>query len=276
MLSGEFRFDYPNDVIVFRDSLQIHFPCVFEKPRNHESLFLVTNGTLLYEREGVCQRVETGQVGYVARGSVDVTSAVSCAEVSYIAINFHFDRLSAAPTPTLPFPVLCATDHAQRYHALFDRALYSFSAKGGGSELVCGGIVMQIVGMLLDELKVESGDMANKRRLEKAADYLKAHCGDPELKIGEAAALAGLSERSFRRLFAAIYHRTPYAFLQEFRIEKAGILLTNTTKPMWDIAAQCGFTDVYSFSHCFKKHTGIPPARYRENLQTFLAPQRRP
>ncbi|MBR4865313.1 MAG: helix-turn-helix transcriptional regulator [Clostridia bacterium] len=275
MLLGEYHFDCPEDVIVFRDSLQDNAPCIFERPRNHESLFLVTNGTLLYQREGVWQIVETGQVGYIARGSIDVSSAYSCREVSYVAINFHFDRYSARPTPTLPFPVLCATDSAERYQAFFTQALYCFTSRGGGSNLICTGIVLQIIGLLLDELKVETRDAVQKQRLEKAVEYMKSHCADSELKIADAAALSGLSERGFRRAFARVYHRTPYAFLQEFRIEKAGILLTNTTKPMWEIAAQCGFSDVYSFGHCFKKHTGISPAHYRENLQFFMVPHRR-
>ncbi|MBR6764378.1 MAG: helix-turn-helix transcriptional regulator [Clostridia bacterium] len=260
------HYEYPTDVIVFRDSLQDHAPCIFEVPRNHESLFFVTNGTLLYEKAGVRETVETGQVGYISRGSVDKSSAFSCPEVSYIAINFHFDRCSPSPSPTLPFPTLCATDRQNRFEKLFNHALQNFLSKTTGNELICGGLVMQIIGSIFEERSRENRDFAKRRQLEKAVEYMKMHCGDAQLKIGQGACLLGMSERNFRRQFMAAYHQSPYAFLQELRIEKAGILLTNTTKSLGDIAVQCGFSDLYSFSHCFKKHMGVSPSKYREHL----------
>ena len=47
------------------------------------------------------------------------------------------------------------------------------------------------------------------------------------------------------------------------KINKAEILLLYTSKNISDIALQCGFCDIYSFSHCFKKHTGMSPREYR-------------
>ena len=94
-------------------------------------------------------------------------------------------------------------------------------------------------------------------------EYLKEHYDDPELKISTLAQIENMSEKHFRRIFFDVYKKTPYAFLQEFRINKAEILLLNTAKSISDIAFQCGFSDIYSFSHCFKKHTGLSPTDYK-------------
>ncbi len=72
-----------------------------------------------------------------------------------------------------------------------------------------------------------------------------------------------LSEKHFRRLFFDVFGKKPYTFLREYRLNKAEILLQNTAKSVSAIALQCGFADVYSFSHCFKVHYGMSPQNYR-------------
>ena len=101
------------------------------------------------------------------------------------------------------------------------------------------------------------------KRIEKAIDCIEKNFGNPVFKISNLAAVMNMSEKHFRRIFLDVYNKTPYLFLQEFRINKAEILLLNTTKNISDIALQCGFSDVYSFSHSFKKHNGISPSEYR-------------
>jgi len=274
MSSCEIVFNYPSKVIFFRDSLRLHSPFVFREPRNHESLFLVTNGTLLYEKEGVRELVQTGQVGYIARGSVDRSGAYACPEVSYIAMNFHFDRVNPVPTPTLPFPTVCADDPQSRYEKLFSLALHTFVSQNVGYNLICDGIAVQIIGMLFESLAGSSETSMRRQQIAVAVEYMKDNCEDPALKVRDAAARLEISEKSFRRKFVAAYGCTPYAFLQQFRVDKAASLLINTAKPIWDIALQCGFSDVYSFSHCFKHHMGVPASKYREE-QSLLNVHRR-
>ena len=60
-----------------------------------------------------------------------------------------------------------------------------------------------------------------------------------------------------------IYGKTPYEYLQKYRIEQAEALLRFSSKSISEIAEQCGFSDIYSFSHCFKRQVGIAPKEYR-------------
>ena len=92
---------------------------------------------------------------------------------------------------------------------------------------------------------------------------MKSNAGNTELQIFELSSISQMSEKNFRRIFKALYGQTPYAFLQKYRIEKAEILLIHTDKSISEIALSCGFSDVYSFSHCFKRHFGISPQGYR-------------
>ena len=102
------------------------------------------------------------------------------------------------------------------------------------------------------------------KQIEKAVDYLKQNYDNNEFSIGSLSEKCNMSEKNFRRIFSYVYDKTPYAFLQEFRINKAEILLLNTSKSVSEIAIACGFSDVYSFSHSFKKHSGMSPLDYRK------------
>lgn len=45
-------FIYTNDAVFFYDTLIYGKPYISSKPRNHDSLAFVTDGTLAYEKQG--------------------------------------------------------------------------------------------------------------------------------------------------------------------------------------------------------------------------------
>ncbi len=265
MKDAIFNYQLSDETVVFTDTLKKNFPYISKKPRNHESLFFVTKGTVLYEGD-TKHIVQEGQVGYVARGSVDKNSAFLCDEVSYIAVNFSFDKQSSGPKKTLPFKTVCSDGVSYNYEKQFKEVLNCFLSNSPGYMAICNGMILQIIGQLYNEHKIEEKDFKRIKRIEKAVEHLKQNYGDSNLQIKDLANIVNMSEKHFRRIFFDIYGKTPYLFLQEFRINKAEILLLNTTKSISDIALQCGFSDIYSFSHSFKKHREISPIEYRNNF----------
>lgn len=270
MENSIFNYQLFKDTVVFADTLKKYAPYISAKPRNHESLFFVTKGSLLYEKNGEAAIVREGQVGYIAKGSIDQSSAYQYDEVSYIAVNFCFDLENNAPEKTLPFETLCSEGIAYNYEKQFKQALNCYHSKTPGYMAMCNGILLQIIGQLYNEFKIDVGDLAKMRRIEKAIEYLKQHYGNADLTISDLAYVVNMSEKHFRRIFSDIYHKTPYLFLQEFRIHSAEVLLSNTTKSISDIALQCGFSDIYSFSHSFKKHNGVSPIEYRNAFHRIM------
>jgi len=253
-----------NDAVFFEDSLKKNHPYIAKKPRNHESLFFVKKGNLLYERDGEKVVVKEGQVGYIARGSCDISGAYLCDEVSYFAANFCFDEKPLPSSGDLPFPVLCSSGNLHYpYGSLFRKATLESSSKNNGSDYLVNGILMEIIGYLHKELYIHKDNINRYKKIDGAVEYMKSNSEDTELQISYLASLSQMSEKNFRRIFMEVYGQTPYAFLQKYRVEKAVILLTNTNKSVSDIALSCGFSDVYSFSHCFKRHFGVSPQGYR-------------
>lgn len=89
------------------------------------------------------------------------------------------------------------------------------------------------------------------------------------LTIGQIAAVAGMSEYHFFRLFKQVVGFTPYQYILSKRMQAASELL-RADHSVSDTAVITGFSDIHTFSKAFKKHFGIPPARYASNR--FLRP----
>ena len=264
-----------SDAVFFEDTLRAGHPYIAEEPRNHESLFFVIKGKVLYEKDGKSQVISQGQVGYIARGSSDVSSAYMCDAVTYYAVNFCFDRAPVPAIGCMPFSTLCSSgDFYYPYATLFKQATAESTLCNTGADYLVNGILMQIIGYLLKETAIHKDNISKHKRVDKALEYIKVHSEDAELRISELSRLVEMSEKNFRRIFKELYQKTPYEFLQEYRLEKAEILLANTNKSVSEIALTCGFSDVYSFSHCFKRHRGISPQSYRAHLHRTVEERR--
>jgi len=109
------------------------------------------------------------------------------------------------------------------------------------------------------------------RRVGIGTSFLHANL-DRAVTIAEAAAEACLSPFHFHRLFAAIHGTTPHRYLARLRLERACTLLRATRRPVIDVARDCGFESVGSFTTWFAKHAGVPPARFRRNEEARERP----
>ena len=78
--------------------------------------------------------------------------------------------------------------------------------------------------------------------------------------------IEGLFSMNFdylNRIFKKRTGSTIFAYLNQIRLDQAKQLLITTPLSLSEIASMTGFSDVYYFSHFFKKQVGIPPALYR-------------
>ncbi len=262
-----------NDAVFFYDTLTYDRPYISSKPRNHDSLAFVTDGTVAYEKQGKIVHIKKGQVAYIAKGSIDKSGADSCDSVSYIAVNFNFDGHTASSNHNLPFKTVCSGKNAYQYEKLFRKAVDEYSLDLPGSKMIFSGILCQIIGLLYNDLAFDSINYKMANKISVALDYLNRNYSRSDLTISELAEITGISEKHFRRLFFDIYKKNPYEFLKDFRLNKAELLILNTAKKISDIAFQCGFSDVYSFSHCFKRNFGVSPKAYREMQAAYIDKQ---
>ncbi len=82
--------------------------------------------------------------------------------------------------------------------------------------------------------------------------------------IEEIAGMCHMSLSSFEKQFKTYSGRTPRDYRLERRLERAELLLQNSTMPIHRIAEELGFYDAAAFCKLFKKKKGLSPSDLRK------------
>ncbi len=105
------------------------------------------------------------------------------------------------------------------------------------------------------------------KRLANLLSWLADHHHKP-MTVEDMAAQAGLSPRTFARVFVTETGDTPALYLEKLRLEHA-VRLLETTGTSLDMTAQaCGFTGHEQLRRAFQRHKGITPQDYQKRFQT--------
>jgi AraC-like DNA-binding protein len=106
------------------------------------------------------------------------------------------------------------------------------------------------------------------QRLAPALARIEERLGDPQLGLAELAATVGLSLSRFQAVFKQILGAAPSRFIQRRRMQRAEQLLIGTPLKVHEVAARCGWTDQFHFSHLFKRLHGVGPQAYRAQAES--------
>ncbi len=96
----------------------------------------------------------------------------------------------------------------------------------------------------------------------RAIEYITANYMNEDLSLKSAASYVNLSPTYFCSLFKKETGMNFSDYLSNVRIEKAKILLEQTSKAVSEIAFEVGFGDYRYFGQIFKKLTGETPREY--------------
>ncbi|HMF57435.1 MAG TPA: AraC family transcriptional regulator [Pyrinomonadaceae bacterium] len=91
-----------------------------------------------------------------------------------------------------------------------------------------------------------------------------------QFSIGELSAFARVHPVYLARAFRAYYSCTPGMYLRRLRIEWASRQLTDSERPLSEIAQDAGFYDQSHFTRAFKQATGLTPAQFRRQTSASL------
>ncbi|GAB4466490.1 MAG: hypothetical protein OHK0037_22190 [Elainellaceae cyanobacterium] len=96
-------------------------------------------------------------------------------------------------------------------------------------------------------------------RLQSVLDYIHSYLEQP-LHLAELAAVAGMSQYHFCRLFKQSIGVAPYQYVLQQRMEKAKELLQQEKYTIAEISLLVGCADQSRFAKHFKRHFGITPS----------------
>jgi transcriptional regulator GlxA family with amidase domain len=95
--------------------------------------------------------------------------------------------------------------------------------------------------------------------------WIAAHVGG-DLRVERLAEQAGMSPRTFARIYSAAIGVTPARMVEKIRIEAVRRALEETDMPIKKIASVCGFGQEERLRRAFARQVGTTPAEYRRRF----------
>jgi AraC family transcriptional regulator len=129
------------------------------------------------------------------------------------------------------------------------------------------GIALSLAAHLLEhyahaDRRERSSTALSRRELDRITAMVQ---GDLQQRwpIRQMADAVGLSGFHFCRAFKAASGQSPHAYVTRLRMEEALRLLRSTSRPIFDIALDTGYSTAAHFSQTFRRHWGVTPREAR-------------
>ena len=243
--------------------------CVYHMQRPHGFTFskadqdyhtvaLILGGNARYRVGKQSFKVQKGDVVFFREGTQYNAKVVSQEPWEHIVISF---RTSGAIDAFPPDGVVKVT-HSNRFEELFRQAYKAWSECGIGYKMQTKAVIHQILYSLVREnVSLMIGSSSALQALKAASDYVEQNYRQ-KITVEELAALSGYSTSHFTRVFTKVHNASPIQYVNQIRIMHAKNLLRTGQYTIAQIALECGFSNVYYFSRCFKQITGTTPAKW--------------
>lgn len=219
---------------------------------------MILGGSAQYRMNKNTFTVQKGDILFFRKGTHYTAQVTSKEPWEHIVVAFRIDGDIG------DFPTEGATrvSHSNRFAELFGQAYSVWSGCGFGYKLQTKAIIHQILFSLMQENVSHMVDRNTALQALKAAtDYMEQNYRE-KITVEELAVRSGYSASHFARIFTKVYATSPIQYLNRIRIMHAKNLLRTGQYTMTQIAQECGFSNVYYFSRCFKQITGTPPGRW--------------
>lgn len=102
--------------------------------------------------------------------------------------------------------------------------------------------------------------------IQRSKDYINKNYQDPELTLEQVANSVNVSQHYFSVIFKRKTGETFIDYLTKVRLEKAKELLKILSFKIYEISEIVGYNNATYFSSIFKRHIGVSPTEFRNNL----------
>ena len=119
-------------------------------------------------------------------------------------------------------------------------------------------------GAVVRQIGFADGNLAH---ITRTVQWIRDHHDDP-IRIGQLAALAGMSESTFHRHFRAVTHMTPIQYQKAVRLHQARLALVSGGRDVSEVAHAVGYDSASQFSREYRRLFGAPPGRDAQRIRT--------
>ncbi len=113
--------------------------------------------------------------------------------------------------------------------------------------------------------KVASKHNSQREIMSILLDYVDAHYNE-RISLTDLAQKANMNEKYLCRIFYNYTSKTPIAYINELRVEKACYDMQIKNATVTEAAINCGFNDLSYFTKVFKSVKKITPTQYKKSI----------
>ncbi len=113
---------------------------------------------------------------------------------------------------------------------------------------------------------VNKAESIKNERMKQMLDWIHHHY-EEKIKLADIAAAGYLSRSECCRYFQRILKRSPFNYLEHYRIQKSLLLLQNEETNITEVAYRVGFSSTSYFIHKFRKEMNMTPLAYKKQKQ---------
>lgn len=254
----------------------MNFPFkIIESNIAHRNEFDVTDGyqpthALFYLKEGSFDIEIDGKVETVCAGDCLILPDYLHFRRNVInPIEFVFVKFVDNPSCLYSFSVPYGKvdfDDAARFSASISLIEHIIDREDAFSVSYREHLLMDILFQLAfkDNKGVEliEGRAPRNPQVISAVAYIRENL-DKKILIEDLCRVARSNSSTLNFNFRRELNTSVYRFILDERMKRARRLLIATNYSISEIAARCGFENVYYFSNAFKKSHGVPPSEYK-------------
>ncbi len=274
MFQDGFKSSYTTIPFAFylqpEENLELHLPTHHHK---EVELIAMISGEVDFYIENVGHRLRAGDVLVIPPYCMHRADLVP--NTSYDCVCFDlsllWDKELRRELESGKLTVAGPLSSAQEYTPLMNRCVRDSIAarqqhKPGWEMDVIGNLSLMFGRLKEDSFFVKSEEEAVMHQfLRNVFEYVLDHFHEP-ITSRDAARALHINHSYFCRLFRKSFGCCFTEYLINFRLEKAKLLLKNSTLPISDIALKTGFCSFSYFSKMFKATLGVTPSQYRRSL----------
>lgn len=104
------------------------------------------------------------------------------------------------------------------------------------------------------------------RRIQTIKDYIDQHFTE-EIRMEKLSELVNMTPNALSRFFKQRTNRSISDYINDVRMGKAALLLTDSTMTVVEICYQCGFNTISNFNRTFKSKKGCTPTEFRDSYK---------
>jgi AraC-like DNA-binding protein len=225
--------------------------------RSSNGITLLLSGEFEIMFDGITQTVHSGDMILQRQGDTYSLFARSTS-VEFIVVSYPAEPQDVLSS-LLPSRVLHG-DHSIRYRSALEAICRIHESRGICYEPLLCSLVQEILCNVIRENDAEA--RSNEQNpVKHAKRYIEEFYGN-DLSVEHIAKVVGVSPSYLRTLFRKSEQESPIHYLNRVRIDRAKEMLASRMFTLNEVAAACGFQNVYYFSRVFKSITGISPGKF--------------